>query len=159
MLLIQLKSLLSVPLLSYDQAYNINQWIDNWHNPSFWILGGVVGFVAILESFLPNRNYVPTTIYEKFLIDFKFFFLIALAVVFFTQGLLGGCVIQIPQNIIAKAYLGRPYWYPFGLVYRESLPEVYWPLLRIFYLVLGSFAIQRCVVFYNKFVRVGARGV
>lgn len=142
-----------MPLLSYQQAYDINQWIDNWHNPSFWILGGVVGIVAILESFLPARNSLSGK-YEQFLVKFKFFFLIALAVVFFTQGLLGGCIIQIPQNAIAKAYLGREFWYPFGLVYRENIPESYWPILRLFYLILGSFAIQRCVVFYKKFVRL-----
>lgn len=148
-----------MPTLSYDQAYSINQWIDLWHNPSFWILGGVVGLVAIFESFIPkNQNHNPGT-YEKLLIRSKFFFLIALAVVFFTQGLFGGCLIQIPQNAIARAYLGRPYWYPFGLVYREYFDGMYWPLLRLFYFILGSFAVQRCFVFYQKFVASRSKSV
>jgi hypothetical protein len=142
-----------VSLLTYQQAYNFNQWIDGWHNPSFWILGGIVGIVAILESFLPAKNFI-SGYYEKILINSKFFFLIALAVVFFTQGLLGGCIIQLPQNWIAQNFLGRPFWYPFGLVYREGISEQYWPLLRFFYLILGTFAIQRCLVFYKKFVNL-----
>lgn len=144
-------------LLSYQQAYDINQWIDHFHNPNFWILGGIVGFIAVLESFLPAKLSFSGT-YEKFLVNFKFFFLVALAVVFFTQGLFGGCLIQIPQNAIAKAYLGRPYWYPFGLVYRESIAEKYWPLLRLFYLIIGTFAINRSIAFYKKFVNLKPYG-
>lgn len=138
--------------LSYDQAYQINEWIDKIHNPQYWVLGGVVAVIAIIESYLPAKKAFVSDL-DEYLTYFKFFFLIAFCLVFFTQGLFNGCIIQIPQNFIAQKYLNREYWYPFGIVYRENLDPKFWPLLRLFYLVLGSLSFWRTWIFYQKFVK------
>jgi|688.fasta_scaffold201012_1 hypothetical protein len=141
-----------MPTLSYEQAYQINEWIDKIHSPQYWALGGVIAIIAIVESYLPHKKSFASDL-DQYLVYFKLFFLVAFSLVFFTQGLLGGCIVQIPQNWIAQKYLDREFWYPFGLVYRESLNSKFWPLLRLFYLVLGSLAFWRTWVFYQKFAK------
>ncbi|MEI6728173.1 MAG: hypothetical protein WCK98_00875 [bacterium] len=142
--------------LTFQQAYDLNQWIDNIHNPYVWSYGAVISIYALLESYLPKRQFVATGL-DSFLNGLKFFFLFAFALIFFSQGLLGGCFIQIPQNLIAQKFLNREYWYPFGLVYREQLDPRYWPFLRGLYLVLGLYGGYRTVIYYQKFINLKAK--
>jgi hypothetical protein len=137
--------------LSPEQAIFINQQIDKFHNPEIWGLGLSLSLLAFLETYLPAKEFFHNYL-DKILTYFKLFFLSAFAIIFFQQGLFGGCLIQIPQNYIAKEYLGREYWYPYGLVYREFFnPEVWW-VLQLFYLIIGSFTLWKTWVYFKKFV-------
>lgn len=132
-------------------ALKIIEFIDKFHQPHIWTLGGVIAVLALVESFL-NENYIYKSFLGILLIYFKLFFLVMFDLVFFTQGLFGGCLLQVPQNYLARKYLGMDFWYPFGIVYRESLNPVFWPYLRIFYLFLGIFAIYRTRIYIQKFI-------
>jgi hypothetical protein len=142
--------------LTYQQAYDLNQWIDYIHNPYVWSYGAVISVYALFESYLPKRQF-KTTGLDSFLNGLKFFFLFAFAFIFFSQGLLGGCFIQIPQNLIAQKFLNREFWYPFGLVYREHIDPQYWPYLRGLYLLLGLYGCYRTFIYYQKFINLKAK--
>lgn len=118
-------------------ALLINQWIDIIHNPNYWIIFWFIALYILLEpkifpqkSIIPYNKYPKTIIYTKFLILF-FTFSIALS-----QSLFGGCLITSIQNYFAVNYLGREYWYPYGLVFRENFAPQYWIYLRLFYIIL-----------------------
>jgi hypothetical protein len=139
--------------LTREQAIEINQWIDVFHNPSQWAYIIFVAAFISLESFTPGKEQF-TSRFDKYLVYTKFMLLVFLCLVVGSQGFFGGCIVQLPQNWIAQEYLDRPYWYPYGLVYREELDESLWPLLRLLYLVLAIFFIWRTVIFYRKFIKI-----
>lgn len=143
--------------LTRDQAIEINRWIDIFHNPGQWAYIIVLAVFISLESFLNQKEYFES-LFDKILIYIKFILLVFLCLVVGSQGFLGGCIVQIPQNWIAQAYLDRPYWYPFGLVYRENIPEEYWIYLRIVYFLLAIFFIWRTYIFWHRFIK-SPRGI
>jgi len=133
-------------------ALLINQWIDIVHNPNYWIIFWFIALYILLEpkifpqkSILPKNKYAKIIIYIKFLVLF-FTFSIALS-----QSLFGGCIITSIQNYLASTYLGREYWYPFGLVFRENFAPQYWIYLRVFYMVL-TILYGAWIYKYYKFV-------
>ncbi len=118
-------------------ALLINQWIDIIHNPNYWIIFWFIALYILLENNLfPKRDIIPkfrngkTIIYSKFLI---LFFTLSISI---SQSLFGGCLVTSIQNYLARTYLGREYWYPFGLVFRENFFPEYWIYLRLLYIVL-----------------------
>ena len=120
-----------------ELALEINQFIDRIHSPYYWSFFAVIAIIYLLEVFLPEKKYLESG-FDRWLTYFKISIVGLFALVAISQGVTGGCVIQIPQNWLARNYLGMEYWHPYGLVFREYLDPQYWIFLRIFYL-LGSF--------------------
>ncbi len=130
--------------LNKEKALEIIYFIDKYHDPRYWIIFGVLSAIFLLEIFLPKKIQFENN-FDKVFTYFKVSILFFVGLILFSQGFLGGCVIQIPQNWLAQKFLDRPYWYPYGLVYRENLPESFWPMLRIIYIL---FSILYYLVFY-----------
>ncbi|MGA1050626.1 MAG: hypothetical protein ACO3TG_03960 [Minisyncoccia bacterium] len=118
-------------------ALLINQWIDILHNPTYWIVFWFIALYILLEpKIFPKRDIIPQNKYAKTIICTKLFILIFTFSIALSQSLFGGCLITLIQNYIASTYLGREYWYPFGLVFRENFSPEYWIYLRLFYIVI-----------------------
>jgi hypothetical protein len=139
--------------MNAETAIQINQWIDRFHNPSYWIIFWVIALYVLLEyRIFPKKEIVLDTIYSRIVLYGKFGVLLFTFAIALSQSVLGGCAIQLIQNYLAVQYLDREYWYPFGLVFRENLQPQYWIWLRLFYgaLTIGyGFWIYR----YYRFVR------
>ncbi|MEM1312131.1 MAG: hypothetical protein AAGF07_01570 [Patescibacteria group bacterium] len=135
--------------LTTEQAIQINETIDKYHDPYYWTVVAVVAFVFLIDSYLPRKRIFESKL-DKILSYVKLITLIFLSLITLSQGLTGGCFIQIPQNWIAQNYLDRPYWYPYGLVFREMIPEKYWIVLRIFYFFGSIFVAYRTYLFWQK---------
>ena len=133
-------------------ALIINQWIDIVHNPNYWIVFWFIALYILLEpkifskkDIISYNKFAKPIIYGKFLLLF-FTFSIALS-----QSLFGGCLITSIQNHFASTYLGREYWYPYGLVFRENFAPQYWIYLRLFYIIL-TILYGTWIYKYYKFV-------
>ena len=139
--------------LTYEQAIKLNEDIDKIHNPYYWTFLAVIGVMFLLESFLPVKSKFESG-FDKYFTFFKWGVIIFFTLIALSQGLTGGCVVQIPQNWIAKTYLNREYWYPYGPVFRELLPERYWFVLQIGYFLGSIYALWRAIEFYKKRVMI-----
>lgn len=139
--------------LNAQRAREINLLIDKYHDPYWWSLFGILSLVFLLEIFLPVKKQFENW-FDKVLTDFKLFILFFCSLILISQGFLGGCVVQIPQNWLAQKYLDLPYWYPYGLVYRENFPESFWPFLRLIYILLALLFFYLTYLFYYKRVRL-----
>jgi hypothetical protein len=118
-------------------ALLINQWIDIIHNPSYWIIFWFIALYILLENNLfPKRDIIPKFKYGKAIIYSKLFVLFFTFSISASQSLFGGCLITSIQNCIARTYLDREYWYPFGIVFRENFDPQYWIYLRLLYIIL-----------------------
>jgi Na+-translocating ferredoxin:NAD+ oxidoreductase RnfD subunit len=135
--------------LTYDQAVKINEDIDKIHNPYYWSFLAVIGGIFLLDSFLPEKQHFESK-FDKYFTFFKWSIIVFFTLIALSQGLTGGCVVQIPQNWIAQHYLNRDYWYPYGPVFRELLPQQYWFILQISYFLGSLFTLWRARVFYKK---------
>ena len=123
--------------MNSQTALQINQWIDIIHNPNYWIVFWFIALYILLEpKIFPNRNIIPQNKYAKSIIYTKFFILIFTFIIILSQSLFGGCLITSIQNHFARTYLGREYWYPYGLVFRANFDPQYWIYLRLFYIIL-----------------------
>ncbi len=133
-------------------ALLINQWIDKVHNPNYWIVFWFIALYILLEpKIFPKRDIIPQNKYAKTIICTKLFILIFTFSIALSQSLFGGCLITLIQNYIASTYLGREYWYPFGLVFRENFSPEYWIYLRLFYIVI-TILYGYWVYTYYKFI-------
>ena len=133
-------------------ALLINQWIDIIHNPNYWIIFWFIALYILLENNLfPKRDIIPKSKYGKAIIYSKLFILFFTFSIAVSQSLLGGCFITSIQNYLAINYLGREYWYPFGLVFRENFDPQYWIYLRLFYIILTALY-ATWIYKYYKFV-------
>jgi len=118
-------------------ALLINQWIDKIHNPNYWIIFWLIALYILLENNLfPKRDIIPKFKYGKAIIYSKLFILFFTFSISISQSLFGGCLITSIQNYLARTYLGRDYWYPFGMVFRENFAPQYWIYLRLLYIIL-----------------------
>jgi len=138
--------------ISYQQAESINQTIDRFHEPYYWSGFGLLAFLFILEIFLPEKKYFKSA-FDKYFTYFRFSIIILMTLVALSQGLAGGCVLQIPQNWLAQNYLGREYWYPYGLVFREHFPEKFWPILHFTYFVASLITPYFAYQYYQKRIK------
>jgi len=120
-----------------DTVITINTWIDKYHGPNQFTPFVVMGMFVLLEVILPKKNGWEN-LFDKVLGHIKMGLVTLTMLVATSQGITGGCIIQIPQNWLARQALGRD-WYPFGLVYREYVPQDFWWALRLFYFLGGLF--------------------
>jgi hypothetical protein len=132
-------------MLSPQQVIEINQFLDEIH--SFFPYVTTLGAFLLLESLLPYRT--PRNVLERNLNYTKLIVMSSFVVVTLTQGIFGGCLLHIPQNWLAQEVLGKK-WHEYGLVYRYSLPQAWWPALQLFYVVLGSFGAWRTWHYYQR---------
>lgn len=132
-----------------EQVIEFNQLVDKYHDPRYWSIFGFLSLVFILEVFLPIKKSF-NGYFDQVLSYFKFGVLLFTSLIVASQSFLGGCLIQIPQNWLAQRYLGQPYWYPFGLVYRENFPESFWPYLRLIYLFLAILYFYFLYKYYQR---------
>lgn len=114
-------------------AAQVNQWIDVLHNPRYWIIFWLVAVYVVIEDTFIVRSDIP---FRRIQFGWRFSILVFTWLILASQSIFGGCAIQFVQNYLAREYLDRDYWYPFGLVFREFLSPQYWILLRGLYLVL-----------------------
>jgi hypothetical protein len=142
--------------LTVEQATQINESIDKVHNPYYWTFIAIVGVVFLFDSFLPIKSKFESD-FDRVFSYFKFYTIIFFTLIALSQGLSGGCIIQIPQNWIAQTYLDRPYWYPYGPVFRELLPEQYWFVLVLGYFFGSLFAAFRAYRFWQKRILAPAK--
>ncbi len=136
--------------ISYEEVsifvFWINTYIDILHG-YFPILSLLAGW-SLLEVFLPPKNKFYSA-FDKYFHYLKFALISFLAIIIFTQGLFGGCIIHIPQNLSARFFLGRN-WTEYGLFYRQNIPESLHFLLRLFYFILGPMFIYFTYEYYQK---------
>lgn len=145
--------------LSYQQAESINQTIDRFHEPYYWSIFGVFALLFALEIFLPEKRRFSSQ-FDRYFTYFRFSIIILITLVALSQGLAGGCVLQIPQNWLAQNYLGREYWYPYGLVFREHVPQQFWPLLHFTYFLASLITPYFAFQYYQKRIKkpnIGSR--
>ncbi len=135
--------------MNVELAQKIISFIDFVHQPYYWTFIVVVAFFYSFESYLPKKTTWESRL-DRYIGCFKFGLICILAFIVVMQGITGGCIFQIPQNYLAQNYLGLPYWYPFGLVFRENIDQSYWGLLRAVYLLLGSYYSYTAVQFWQK---------
>ncbi len=142
--------------LSYDQALAINNLIDRLHSPDYWAIPVSLGLFATLEIFLPAKeDYLSQ--FDKYFTYIKFTLIVFFMLVATSQGFTGGCVIHIVQNWLAHTYLGQEYWNtPYGIVYREYLPEGYVWVLQLIYFTGGAISLIGAWQYYKKFIRIPA---
>lgn len=124
----------------------INQTVDQIH--SFFPTLALFGCFFLIESYLPKKSFFESSL-DKFLSYFKLSLVSLLAFIFLSQGILGGCLLHIPQNFLSQKYLSRN-WSNYGLVFREKIPRNYLPLLRTSYLGIGLYASWASLKFYEK---------
>jgi hypothetical protein len=129
-----------------DQAIAINETIDIIHStfPYFMALG----VYCIAVSFLPAK-----TAYESYF-DKCISYIIAgfgavLVLYLISQAVLGGCIVHIPENWIARTYLGRSEWWPFGLFGRRNWPFALWTL-RLLYAILSILSVWRFRIYMKN---------
>jgi hypothetical protein len=134
-----------------DQIIQINQTVDVIH--SYFPYIGFIACVFIFESYLPSQKVLthPESKVERGVFKIKFWAISLFATTWFSQAILGGCLVHIPQNALNHLYFGRPL-HDFGLFYRENLPAGYLPFLRTFYLFLFIYTAWRSVIFYRKYI-------
>jgi hypothetical protein len=139
--------------LSYEQAEAINIFIDRVHSPYYWAFPVALGTFALLEVFLPHKEFFVSA-FDRYFTYLKFSLIGFLSLVATSQGFTGGCVVHLVQNWLAQNYLGKEYWnLPYGLVYREYLPaDLEW-LLRLVYILGGLLSVLGVWVYYRKFVQ------
>ncbi len=138
-------------MFSPDQIIQFNHVVDIIH--SYFPYIGFLACVFIFESHLPAQKVIKdrNNPIEKRIFKIKFWAIVLFASTWFSQAILGGCLVHIPQNALNQLYFGRPL-HDFGLFYRESLPPGYLPFLRTFYLFLFVYVTWRSVVFYRKYI-------
>ena len=132
--------------MNAENVIKINQTIDQIH--SYFPILAAFGVLFMLQSYLPVKQKFNSK-FNKVFNYFKVSLISLFAFIFLFQGVFGGCVIHLGQNFLAQKYLNRN-WANYGLVYREKVPKVYWPLLRTTYLGIGLFASFRGLKFYEK---------
>jgi hypothetical protein len=138
-----------IPYVTSDQALAIIRFIDQVHQPYYWSFAMFVAFAYSFESYLPSKIKWESR-FDSWLSWFKLFLIGTLGFITIMQGVLNGCLCQIPQNYLAQKYLNKEYWYPFGVVFRENFSSEYWPLLRFGYLVLGGYFCWTGYQFWHK---------
>jgi hypothetical protein len=138
-----------MPNLTAEQAIQINQTIDRYHDPRYWSIFGILSLIFLLEVFFPTKKVFKNKL-DSFFSHFKFSILLFTSLILISQGIFGGCVIQIPQNWLAQKYLNLPYWYPYGLVYRESFDSSFWPVLRTIYILITILYFYWLYHYYRK---------
>jgi hypothetical protein len=122
-------------MLNAEKVIEINNFIDRVHTPIIWAFPVTLGIFVSLELFLPRKEQYENQ-FDEFFSWLKFYLVIFAGLVLSSQGFSGGCVIQIPQNLLAQQYLGRD-WHPYGIVFRENINQEYLWLLRLFYFIGG----------------------
>lgn len=122
-------------MLNAEKVIEINNFIDRVHTPIIWAFPVTLGIFVSLELFLPRKEKYENQ-FDEFFSWLKFYLVIFAGLVLSSQGFSGGCVIQIPQNLLAQQYLGRD-WHPYGIVFRENINQEYLWLLRLFYFIGG----------------------
>lgn len=144
---------MSIINLTYHQAESINQTIDRYHQPSQWVtLGVMAGFFA-LEVFLPTKEVFESK-FDRYYSYVKFGIIVLMTSVALSQGITGGCVVQIPQNWLARTYMGKEYWYPFGVVFRENFPTWFEPYLRLIYFVFSLITPYTVWIYWKKRIKI-----
>jgi hypothetical protein len=133
-------------MLNAERVIAINQFID-WLHTSFPAIS-IIAAAILLESFLPARKRFAN-IYDRWLTYIRFAAAIIFSLIALSQGMLGGCIIHIPQNYLAQQYLGRD-WSDYGLFYREFIDPALHLYLRIFYFLGGLFVTWCTWQFWKK---------
>lgn len=139
--------------LTPQQAIEINQTIDRFHEPYQWAAMALLAMFFSLEIFLPTKQHFESK-FDIFYSQVKWYFILLMTAVALSQGITGGCVLQIPQNYLASEFLNRPYWYPYGVVFRENFPPSFEPFLRIFYFAFSLVTPYVANKFWNKRLRL-----
>lgn len=136
--------------MTYEQALLVQRLLDTLHNPS-WSVGFIIMLIFIFEGFIAKNNpiFFKNSLFAQ---KAKVFLMYWYSVVAFTQAIFKGCVIHIPQNWIAREYMGLEYWHPYGLVYREVIPESILPFIPFLYFGVGLFLLWRGYKFQKDFV-------
>lgn len=135
-------------MLDAEKVIQINNFIDRVHTPIVWAFPVTLGIFISLEIFLPAKQRFETK-FDEFYSWTKYYLVILASLVTISQGLSGGCWVQIPQNYLAQKYLGHD-WLPYGLVFREYVNVEYWWVLRLVFFI-G--AILAFIIFYNYWNR------
>lgn len=135
--------------MSSQQALAIIEVIDWIHQPYYWSFIMFVALAYTFEIYLPKKRQWES-IFDLVLTYFKFILIAILAFIVLMQGMIGGCLCQIPQNYLARKYLSLDYWYPFGLVFRENFAVQDWKWLRMFYLIAGLYFAWATYQFWKK---------
>lgn len=139
--------------ISYEQALTINNFIDRIHSAEYWAFPSMLGAFAMLEIFLPAKDFYLNQ-FDRYYTYLKFSFIIFLTLVATSQGFTGGCLVHLVQNWLAQNYLGKEYWNtPYGIVYRELVPEDYVWMLQMLYFLGGIITILAAWRYYQKFIR------
>lgn len=124
----------------------LNETIDAIH--SLFPVLMPIGVVCVVMSYLPLKSHFESH-FDVYFTWILFTFGCLFASYLYSQALLGGCFIHIPQNWIARQYLGKSEWWPFGLYGRYG-----WPFdlitLRLLYIVLSVYSTIRLYVFYVR---------
>ena len=141
-------------MLTAESVIEINNFIDRVHSPLLWSFPVVLGIFTSLEIFLPVKECFQSW-FDKFYSWLKFYLVLIASLVTVSQGLSGGCWVQIPQNYLSQKYLGKD-WLPYGLVFREYLPESQWWILRTTYFIAAILALS---IFYFYWKRRMAKPV
>jgi len=135
-------------MFTSETVIAINQWIDKYHGPAQWAPFVAIGLLVSLEGFLPTKTEWES-VWDKWLTWLKSFFITLTMFVGASQGFTGGCVIQIPQNWLSQTALGRD-WHPYGLVFREYVPQQWWWALHAFYILCACLGIYLWRKWLNK---------
>jgi hypothetical protein len=92
--------------MNAETAIQINQWIDRFHNPNYWIIFWVIALYILLEyRIFPQKKIVLNTIYSRLVLYAKFGVLLFTFAIALSQSVLGGCAIQLIQNYLAVQYI------------------------------------------------------
>jgi hypothetical protein len=137
--------------LTFQQAEAINTAVDKIH--ALFPLFSVMATIFLLQGF-GKPQVAFTSPWQKYYAWFRFGFVLLLVSTVLSQGVLGGCLIHIPQNWFNRVYLNQDNAVPFGLFARQYIDPKYWPFLRMFYLLAGLLVSWRALVFYRKFVNL-----
>lgn len=139
--------------MTYELALDINNFIDRVHSPYYWAFPSILAVFALLDLFLPAKLVYLNT-FDRYFTHFKFALIIFFTLVATSQGLTGGCILHLPQNWLAENYLNMDYWNtPYGLVYREYVPQRFEWALRLVYFLGGMISVLATWKYYIKFVK------
>ena len=139
--------------MTAEQAIAINNFIDQIHSPYYWAFPVALGIFALLEIFLPAKDRYLNS-FDRYFTYTKFSLAVFVTLVATSQGFTGGCVVHLIQNWLAQAFLGKEYWnLPYGVVYRELVPENFVWVLHLIYFLGGVMSLLATWKYYQKFIR------
>jgi hypothetical protein len=137
--------------LDAQRVIAINTFVDEIH--AYFPYLSVIAILILLESFLPPRQGFWNW-FDEYTAYIRFGFLILFSLIALSQGFLGGCFIHLPQNYLAQVYLGRD-WVPYGIFYREYIPQNWVIWLRVFYLFGSLLVTFQTWKFWKNRLRAG----